>query len=298
MGKDEIIASIYYDPSGYGSILNTAKEAKQKDKTITLEDVKKWFNKNVEQKTNHSGQNSYVASKPYEEFQMDLFFINDLENQKMKVGMLIIDIFTKYLVVIPLNTKDEGDVASGLMEGFNKMGGTPDMLYTDNETSLKSNSIKKYFVEKNIRHIATRGKAAVAEITIRTFKNMLYKRIGNDKTQQWTDFIYSITLTYNNKNVHSSTKMTPKDARKASNRIDVKNNLEMRAKTGRKYQEVSVGDFVKIFKKKKVGVKQQISYWSTTKHEILSIEVAHGQKFYTVEGTRPLLRHEMLKVEE
>jgi hypothetical protein len=142
MSKHETIATIYRDPSGYGSIRNTFKEAKQKDKTITLEDTKKWFNKNVEQKTNHSGQNSYVAKKPYEEFQMDLFFINDLENQKMKVGMLIIDIFTKYLVVIPLNTKDEGDIASGLMEGFTKMGGTPDMLYTDNETSLGSLSIK------------------------------------------------------------------------------------------------------------------------------------------------------------
>ena len=52
----------------------------------------KWFSKNVEQKNKHSGQNSFVAKKPFEEFQVNIFFINDLENQKYKVGLLMIDV--------------------------------------------------------------------------------------------------------------------------------------------------------------------------------------------------------------
>jgi hypothetical protein len=122
MSKNEIISKIYFDVSGYGSIQNTLKESKQKDKTITLDNVKEWFKSNVEQKTKYSGQNSYIAQKPYEEYQVDLFFINDLENQKVKVGMLMVDIFTKYMVVIPINSKSEGDVAAGLLEGFQKNG--------------------------------------------------------------------------------------------------------------------------------------------------------------------------------
>ena len=43
--KDDIIAKIYYDEAGYGSIKQTYNEAKQKDKSITLEDVKKWMHK-------------------------------------------------------------------------------------------------------------------------------------------------------------------------------------------------------------------------------------------------------------
>ena len=54
---------------------------------------------------------------------------------------------------------------------------------------------------------------------------------------------------------------------------------------------------LKIFEKKTMNNnKQQVSYWSAEKHEILSIETSHGQAFYKVDGQRPLLRHEILKV--
>ena len=60
----DIISKIYFEPSGYGSIQSTVKDAHKIDKTIKLVDVKAWFTSNVEQKTKYSGQNSYVAQKP------------------------------------------------------------------------------------------------------------------------------------------------------------------------------------------------------------------------------------------
>ena len=66
MSKNEIIAKIYNDPAGFGSKKSTLTEAKVKDKTITLDDVTKWYSKNVQQKTKAPGENSYVAKKPYE----------------------------------------------------------------------------------------------------------------------------------------------------------------------------------------------------------------------------------------
>ena len=41
--KNEVISKIYNDPGGHGSIKETFQDARQKDKTITLFDVKKWF---------------------------------------------------------------------------------------------------------------------------------------------------------------------------------------------------------------------------------------------------------------
>ena len=41
MNKNEIIAKIFYDPAGYGSITQTLKDAKKIDPSITTEDVKK-----------------------------------------------------------------------------------------------------------------------------------------------------------------------------------------------------------------------------------------------------------------
>ena len=45
MTKEEIIEKIYYDKSGYGSIVQTFKDAKHIDNTITYNDVKDWFDK-------------------------------------------------------------------------------------------------------------------------------------------------------------------------------------------------------------------------------------------------------------
>jgi uncharacterized membrane protein (UPF0127 family) len=77
---------------------------------------------------------------------------------------------------------------------------------------------------------------------------MLYKRIDQGKVEnpQWVDFVYPIMLTYNNKMVHSSIKMTPHEATKPSNAIDVKSNIELQASFTRKYPELEIGSNVKI----------------------------------------------------
>jgi hypothetical protein len=57
---------------------------------------------------------------------------------------------------------------------------------------------------------------------------MLHKRIDQGKTEnpKWSDFVYQIMLTYNNNMVHSSIKMTPNEATKKSNEIDVTSNIQ------------------------------------------------------------------------
>ena len=52
--KESIIAEVYYDPSGYGSIKDTLKDVKRYDNIITYEDIKQWKSKNTEQKTLNS----------------------------------------------------------------------------------------------------------------------------------------------------------------------------------------------------------------------------------------------------
>ena len=59
---------------------------------------------------------------------MDLFFLGDFKNQEFKVGLIVIDVFTKYMVIVPIQSKGEGDVASGMIEALNKMKGKPKIL--------------------------------------------------------------------------------------------------------------------------------------------------------------------------
>ena len=111
---------------------------------------------------------------------------------------------------------------------------------------------------------------------------------------QWIDYIFQIMLTYN-KNEHRTIEMTPAEARKEDKQLDVKLNLELKAKSDRKYPELKIGDKVKIMLKYNKMKKEHDPLYSDTKYEIVKIEEKHGLKFYYVNG-RPRLRNEILKV--
>ena len=222
MINKKIIHDVYFDRSGYGSKANTLADAKKRDKTITIADVNEFFSKTVEEKRKARGQNSFVAPHPNYEYQLDVFFggKTDFENkQEYRAGLVLIDIFTKYAVVIPIKSKTPPDVLGGTMEALQKMGKKPKMVYSDEEGSLMSSEIQEFFKKENIQLHTTRGHPAFAERFIRTFKDAPFKRVdayekGGKQNIQWTDYIFEITLTYNNKNKHSSTGMTPNEAKK------------------------------------------------------------------------------------
>jgi hypothetical protein len=73
VNKDDIIKNIYFDRSGFGSIITTYKDAKKKEPSINLNDVKEWFKKNVEQKRKQRGMNSFVAPYNNYTYQIDVF---------------------------------------------------------------------------------------------------------------------------------------------------------------------------------------------------------------------------------
>ena len=55
------------------------------------------------------------------------------ENQKFKIGMAFIDIFTKYAVVVPIRSKQIPDFLAGSMECLTKMRKKPTFTYSDEE---------------------------------------------------------------------------------------------------------------------------------------------------------------------
>ena len=220
--KQDIISSIYCDRSGFGSKATTLKDSREKDKTIPMKDVEEFFKTNVEEKRKMRVENSFIAPHANWEYQVDLFFIskNDLENQKIRIGLVLIDIFSKYAAVIPVRSKEPPDVLAGIMEGLQKMGDKPKMFYSDEEGSLYSKTVIEYLEGEKIEIHRTRGHPAFAERFIRTYKDMLLKRVEADEKKgkaniQWTDYIlFEILFTYNKKNVHSTTKFTPSEAKK------------------------------------------------------------------------------------
>ena len=89
--------------------------------------------------------------------------------------------------------------------------------------------------------------------------------------------------------------MTPNEARKPANQLQVKINLELKRRHDRKYPEIKVGDKVKLYKKKKTFHKQHISVWTDTAYRVTSITQSDGQNLYHVAGhDKALLRSEIL----
>jgi hypothetical protein len=200
--KAETIKRIYTDPAGFGSIKNTLKDVRKVDPTITEAEVKEWIENNTERKKNLSGYNSFIANEPKQEYQVDLFFMtkqdeNDYNAGKKKqyhIGMLFIDIFTKYCQVAVVSSKKNDDILAGLLEGLTKMQGKPQVIYTDDEGSFTTKDFQELLEEKKIKHIITRGHPAVAERTIRTIKNMINKRLeaANQPDSKWIDILNQV----------------------------------------------------------------------------------------------------------
>ena len=155
---------------------------------------------------------------------------------------MVIDTFFKSMKIVPVESKQKSDVLAAIMEAVTggMKGKWPKILYADQEGGVYNDENIEFFEkEKGTRLVATRNHAGVAERAIRTFKNMLYKRIEASTAEkpQWTDFISPIVVTYNYKLKHSATEMTPNEARQPDNSLNAKVNMEPKAKQTRKYPE-------------------------------------------------------------
>ena len=144
--------------------------------------------------------------------------MNGLKEQKVKVGVLMIHVFDKFMYAVPIQSKQEGDVASGMVECLHKMGKNTKIVFTDDEGALNKEAIQKYLKDENIEHHRTRAHPNFSERAITTFEHMLYRRVEADgkkgkKNIQWTDYIHEILLTYDNQMKHSATGFTPNEAR-------------------------------------------------------------------------------------
>ena len=96
--------------------------------------------------------------------------------------------------------------------------------------------------------------------------------------------------------VHSSTGLTPNDARKPQNELPVYLNMTLKAKHSRKYPDINIGDKVFIYMKRKANQKSHVPLWSDVSYAVEGISTAHGITFYkTSARDRPCLRHELLK---
>ena len=178
--------------------------------------------------------------------------------------LLVIDTFSKYGWIIPLKNKKGETVADALKDIFEKR--KPEKLWTDKGTEFKNKDVKKLI---EIYSTENEEKSSIVERWIRTMKEKMWKYFTDNNTYKYIDVLPDLVEDYNN-TVHSSTKLTPIDASKKKNELTVWRNLYPdRYKTSRLNPKFSVGDEVRITKKKKVFEKGYTTRWT---EEIFTIK--------------------------
>ena len=178
--------------------------------------------------------------------------------------LLVIDIFSKYGWVIPLKNKKVKTVAEALKNIFEER--KPEKLWTDKGTEFFNKDVKKLI---EIYSTENEEKSSIVERWIRTMKEKMWKYFTDNNTYTYMDVLPELVEDYNN-TVHSSIKMTPIEASKKKNELTVWRNLYPdRYKIYDLTPKFSVGDKVRITKKKKVFEKGYTTKWT---EEIFTIK--------------------------
>ena len=225
----------------------------------------------------------------------------DLEDAD-KPAMIGVDIFSKLTQVVPIEDKTGPSLRDGLQKLFETMGGPPETIYTDEEGGLKTATVRRFLAGHHVRQLMTRAHAAVVGRQIRTMKHMILTRLEHSGSKIWRDpvFLNNLCLVYNGMRDHSVTHLTPNQARGPENQHRVENSLEYARVSKRKYPNLSVGDRVKVYTKKKPFDNEFVSEWPGHAYTVESITEDHthsGQMFYKIEGREgTYMRHELLKV--
>ena len=186
------------------------------------------------------------------------------DNEGVNFLLLVIDIFSKYGWVIPLKNKKGETVANALKTIFKER--KLEKLWTDKGREFYNKDVKD-LVE--LYSTENEEKSSIVERWIRTIKEKMWKYFTDNNTYNYMDVLPELVEDYNN-TVHSSTKLTPIDASKKKNELTVWRNLYPdRYKINNLTPKFSVGDEVRITKKKKVFEKGYTTRWT---EEIFTIK--------------------------
>ena len=298
--RERTISSVFYNPrTGFGSVEQTLKAARQISPQITREHVRNFLAKQeIRQRKKPTKVNSYVAQLPRQEFQVDLLDMGERANPRY--GFVAIDIFTKKGACFPIPSKVASETTQALKKTFDELG-YPASIMCD-EGGEFMGEFAQECKDQDIDIIRSRTGGRFVERFIRTLKLPIFERrkaLGGN----WTQYVQDVVDKYND-TMHGSTHAKPDYL--AAHEYDfpiIKRAhawMMRSAKFPTQHPQISVGDHVKIRIKQNGFYKETFNSWSPEVYTIESIDAQAPQgTLYHLEGyRRPLLRFELKKIED
>ena len=178
-------------------------------------------------------------------------------NRGVKYLVAVIDVFSKYGWLIPLKDKTGKSVASALKTIFKER--KPEKMWVDKGKEFYNKDVKDLI---ELYSTENEEKSSQVERWIRTMKEKMWKYFSANSTNVYIDALPNLIREYQDTG-HSSIKMTPVKASKKENEHRIWRNLYPEHLEIHDIKpKFSVGDKVRISKKKKTFEKGYTTRWT------------------------------------
>ena len=201
---------------------------------------------------------------------LDLKDYGPENNRGYRYVLVIIDNFSKFGWTIPLKNKNAQTIKDSFENILMNSKRKPNLIESDRGKEFYNNIFQDFLIKNNIKLYSrnTSIGAVFAERFNRTIRDLLKRPVFEKGDGNWIDVLSAITKQYNNR-IHSSTKLSPKDASLKKNEEFVyKNLLDKRKKVKPKFQ---INDLVRVADLKKTFSKSDTTNWSYKLYKIKEI---------------------------
>jgi len=296
-----LLRKIYTSPSQPGSFSgvnalyraalrkNTNKRIKlTKDKVKDFLEGQKIYTTHKLPRVNFT-RRRVMVSGPFEQWQADLADMSKFgrENRGYNWILLAVDVFSKKLFAVPVKSKSTESMVDAFKQLLQDVPDNqlPKKIQTDKGKEFVSRGVIAFLRTKNIQHFSSEDdytKACIAERTIRTLKEKMYKGFAAQGNYKWLELLPQLVRSIN-QTYHSAIKMTPEEANVSQpERVAVVgNNLYgPKGRYGTKMDKelhsnrtpvYKVGDFVRLRKTKHVFSKKHMQNYTEEVFKVVEV---------------------------
>ncbi|XP_041350704.1 uncharacterized protein LOC121369716 [Gigantopelta aegis] len=207
---ERYLESLYYDakhPGSYAGPVKLYQAVKAEGKfKISLARIKTWLKGQETYTMTHQvrrkyPRNTYAVEGLDSHWQSDLMDMVSLAkyNDGVKYLMVIIDLFSRFLWVLPLKSKTGKHVVEALTELWKSKSRKPNLFQSDSGSEYKNHMVKALLKTRGITQLFTLNetKASYAERVIKTIKMHLYRYMLKNFTYKYMDVLEKVVYSYN-----------------------------------------------------------------------------------------------------
>ena len=261
----------YRDPGQPGSLGGAARFAKAQG--IKIQRAKRILEHELGYTLHKPTRRRFPTSRvlvfgPDEQWAADMVDVQKLkrDNKGTNYLLTVVDVFSKYVWVLPIKQKSGPLMAQALATLFKTSKRSPQKLQTDDGKEFYNKHVTKVLKEQGTHHFSTAGdtKASVVERFNRTFKQRLYRYMTTFNTFKYLSVLPKLVDGYN-ASFHRSIGRAPRDVNESNAKEvwDMLYDTKKKKKKKKKNRDaLKVGDRVRLNKKHRPFQKGYLPGWT------------------------------------